>query len=68
MGIDAGVVEERLPDLQHAEELVVRRDGRLAGWSLTKEGQVEQQHLAAGELADTGRAAWCVPRTSASWT
>lgn len=53
VGLDATTVEEHLAKLQ-AEELVLRRDGRLAGWSLTKDGRVEQQRLAVEELAATG--------------
>jgi hypothetical protein len=55
VGLDAGTVEERLPELAE-EELVVRRDGRLAGWSLTREGRSRQQQLAAEELVETGTA------------
>lgn len=53
VGLDAHLVEKQLPDLQE-DELVVRRDGRLAGWALTREGRAEQQRLAADELAGTG--------------
>jgi hypothetical protein len=56
VGLDTEAVEQRLPELQD-EELVVRRDGRLAGWALTREGRVEQQHLATEELAATGTGA-----------
>ena len=55
VGLDADAVEEQLPELAE-EELVVRRDGRLAGWSLTREGRTRQQQLAAEELAETGTA------------
>ena len=52
VGLDAATVEEHLAKLQ-AEELAVRREGRLAGWSLTRAGRAEQQQLAADDLAAT---------------
>jgi hypothetical protein len=38
VGLDADTVAEHLADL-HAQELVLRRDGRLAGWALTPSGR-----------------------------
>jgi hypothetical protein len=53
VGLDAASVEGIVPALRD-EGLVLRRDGRLSGWALTKEGRVEQQALATKELADLG--------------
>jgi hypothetical protein len=53
VGLDAATVEEHLAKLQ-AEDLVLRRDGRLAGWSLTAAGRAEQQRLAADDAASAG--------------
>jgi hypothetical protein len=53
VGLDADIVEEHLAKLQ-AEELVLRRDGRLAGWALTPAGRLEQQRLAAEEAERHG--------------
>jgi hypothetical protein len=53
VGVDESVVEEQLAELQ-AEELVLRRDGRLAGWALTAAGRAEQQRLAAADAAAAG--------------
>jgi hypothetical protein len=36
------------------DELVVRRDGRVSGWSLTPGGRTEHAGLVAGELAAAG--------------
>jgi hypothetical protein len=50
---DEATVAELLPALQ-LQELVLRRDGRLAGWALTAAGRAEQQQLAADDLAASG--------------
>jgi len=56
VGCDDVTVEEQLAKLQ-AEELVLRRDGRLAGWALTPAGRQAQQSLAADDAADAGATA-----------
>jgi hypothetical protein len=53
VGLDVAAVEEHLAKLQ-AQELVLRREGRLAGWALTPAGRAEQQRLAALDAADAG--------------
>ena len=53
VGLDAATVEEHLAKLQ-VEDLVLRREGRLAGWALTPAGRVEQQQLAAADAAAAG--------------
>ena len=53
VGLDAASAEEQLAKLQ-AEELVVHRDGRLSGWTLTRDGRAEQERLAQEELAASG--------------
>ena len=53
VGLDAATVQEHLAKLQ-VEDLVLRRDGRLAGWALTPAGRVEQQLLAAADAAAAG--------------
>jgi len=53
VGLDEGTVEEQLAKHQ-AAELVLRRDGRLAGWALTRAGRAEQQRLAALEAEEAG--------------
>jgi hypothetical protein len=53
VGVPERTVEEHLATLA-AEELAVRREGRLTGWSLTPAGRVEQQRLAGEELVATG--------------
>lgn len=50
VGLDEATVEEHLAKLQ-AEEFAVRREGRLAGWSLTRAGRAEQEQRAADDLA-----------------
>jgi hypothetical protein len=50
VGIDEQTVHDHLAKFQ-AEELVLRRDGRLAGWALTPLGRAEQERLAALDLA-----------------
>ena len=53
VGLDEATVEEHLDKLQ-ADELVLRRDGRLPGWALTPAGRVEQQRLAAADAEAAG--------------
>ena len=53
VGLDETVVEEHLAKLQ-AEELVLRRDGRLSGWALTRDGRAEQERLVTEELVELG--------------
>jgi hypothetical protein len=53
VGLETAQVEAIVPELLE-QGLVLRRDGRLSGWSLTREGRGEQQALAAKELADLG--------------
>lgn len=53
VGLPEATVAAVLPGLA-GEGFAVRRDGRLSGWALTKEGRAEQQRLAAGELDATG--------------
>jgi hypothetical protein len=53
VGLQVADVEELLDKLQ-AEELVLRRDGRLAGWALTPAGRAEQQRLAAADAEAAG--------------
>ena len=53
VGLDVAIVEEHLDKLQ-ADELVLRRDGRLAGWTLTPAGRAEQQRLAAADADEAG--------------
>jgi DNA-binding MarR family transcriptional regulator len=56
VGLDEATVEEQLDKLQ-AEELVVHRQGRLAGWALTPAGRTEQQQLAAADAEAAGATA-----------
>ena len=53
VGLDEQTVADHLAKLQ-AEELVLRRDGRLAGWALTPAGRAEQERLARADLAAAG--------------
>jgi hypothetical protein len=53
VGLDEVTVSEHLAKLQ-IDELVLRRDGRLSGWTLTQAGRVEQQRLATADLAASG--------------
>ena len=53
-GIDPGEVAALASDLA-AAELVQRRDGKLAGWTLTKAGRVEHQARVAAELEASGQ-------------
>jgi len=48
-GLTEDDVAGRLDDLQ-TEGLVLRRDGRLAGWALTAAGRADQEHRLAEEL------------------
>jgi hypothetical protein len=50
VGLDEEVVAVHLAKLQ-AEDLVLRRDGRLAGWALKPLGREEQERLAQLDLA-----------------
>jgi hypothetical protein len=54
VGLDAGVVEEQLAKLE-AESLATHREGRLSGWTLTKDGRAEQQRLAGESFAASGQ-------------
>lgn len=53
VGLDAGAVADHLDKLL-ADELVLHREGRLAGWALTPAGRVEQQRLAADDAEAGG--------------
>jgi hypothetical protein len=53
VGLDEQNVADHLAKLQ-AEELVLRRDGRLAGWALTPAGRAEQERLAGADVAAAG--------------
>lgn len=53
VGLSAAEVGDQLAKLQ-ADDLVLRRDGRLAGWALTPAGRAEQQRLAAADVAAAG--------------
>jgi hypothetical protein len=53
VGLAADVVEEQLAKLE-AEALAVHRDGRLSGWTLTRDGRAEQERLARDDLAAAG--------------
>jgi hypothetical protein len=56
VGLDEDVVADNLAKLQ-AEDLVLRRDGRLAGWALNPLGREEQERLAQLDLAAAGAGA-----------
>lgn len=56
VGLDVDAVDEWLAKLQ-AEDLVLRREGRLTGWSLTPAGRAEQQRLAAEDAEEAGATA-----------
>jgi hypothetical protein len=56
VGLDEATVEAHLPELA-GDDLAVRRDGRITGWTLTKLGRELQQELAAKDLADSGTTA-----------
>jgi hypothetical protein len=53
VGLDEQTVADHLAKLQ-VEELVLRREGRLAGWALTPAGRAEQERLAQADLAAAG--------------
>jgi hypothetical protein len=53
VGLDTATVEEHL-DKHQADDLVLRRDGRLAGWALTAAGRAEQQRRAAADAEAAG--------------
>ena len=53
VGLPAGVVAAEL-EVAAGRGWVVRRDGRLSGWSLTPSGRAEGESLLAGELDATG--------------
>ena len=53
VGVDAAGVTEHLAAFQDAN-LVVRRDGRISGWSLTPTGRKEHERLLAEELDAVG--------------
>lgn len=53
VGLEPEVVEEHLAKLQ-ADDFVVRRDGRLAGWALTTFGRAEQARMAAADAEAAG--------------
>jgi hypothetical protein len=52
-GLPGDDVEKQLDALAD-EQLVIHRDGRLSGWSLTPAGRTEHERLLAKELADVG--------------
>lgn len=52
-GLDESVAESSLKSAVESE-FVVRRDGRRAGWSLTKDGRKENERLLALELDESG--------------
>nr|MDQ3294535.1 MarR family transcriptional regulator [Actinomycetota bacterium] len=53
VGLDDSAVTEHLAKLA-ADDLVLHRDGRLTGWTLTAAGRAEQQRLAAADLEASG--------------
>jgi hypothetical protein len=54
VGLAPAEVEEQLAKLE-AEALAVHRDGRLSGWTLTKDGRAEQERLAQADLDADGQ-------------
>jgi hypothetical protein len=52
-GLDVGEVGQRLKE-QAVAELIVRRDGRISGWSLTPAGRAAHTDLVAAELEACG--------------
>lgn len=52
-GLAGGDIQQQLGTLGD-EQLVVHRDGRLSGWSLTPAGRAEHERLLRAELADVG--------------
>lgn len=55
VGIDTATVAQHLGPLRD-DELVVRREGLLVGWSLTPSGRQRQEQLAVKDVADAGAA------------
>ena len=58
LGLAAGLGPEVLSSLLrelNAEGLVARREGRLAGWTLTPAGRAEHERLVSLDVADSGR-------------
>ena len=53
-GMSAGALSSLLADLG-AQGLVTRREGRLAGWSLTPAGRAEHERLVVADVDDSGR-------------
>jgi hypothetical protein len=53
VGLEEDLTAKTIGELQ-AEELVLRRDGRLSGFALTPAGRAEQERLAAADLDATG--------------
>jgi hypothetical protein len=52
-GLGSDEVDRHLSSLA-GDELVVRRDGRVAGWALTPAGRTRHVDLVAAELAESG--------------
>ena len=61
-GLDAADVDVQLSKLQ-GEQLVLRREGRIAGWVLTPAGRQRHAELVAAEVAEAG----CRARLDASY-
>jgi DNA-binding MarR family transcriptional regulator len=53
-GMTPGVLTSLLAELS-AQGMVARREGRLAGWSLTPAGRAEHERLVALDVDDSGR-------------
>lgn len=53
-GMTPAVLSPLLADMS-AQGLVARREGRLAGWSLTPAGRAEHERLVAVDVDDSGR-------------
>jgi hypothetical protein len=53
VGLEVAAVEEQLAKLA-VEALATHREGRLSGWTLTKDGRAEQERLARDDLAGSG--------------
>jgi DNA-binding MarR family transcriptional regulator len=51
--LERTAVDEQLAKLR-ADELAVRREGRLQGWTLTPAGRAEHERLVAEEASDAG--------------
>ena len=52
-GIETEATESALKASLEAEH-VIRRDGRRSGWSLSKDGRIENERLLAEQLSNTG--------------